>query len=95
MGSFLEDGKCELELEVWKHPKRNSLIDYKFMIESTANYDNTKVQALVYLIIYGETTKTAKIKLSDGKFEKNCLDKYQISAPAVGKVFYKSLLTLW
>ncbi len=26
LGSFLEDGKCELDLKVWKHPERNNHI---------------------------------------------------------------------
>ncbi|RNA02031.1 lipoxygenase homology domain-containing 1-like [Brachionus plicatilis] len=85
LGEYFEDGKCELDLEVWKHPERHSHIDYEILSE-TGPDQNKEAKGKVYLIIYGDICRTGKIELNDGSFENSLMDNYEFSAPDVGKI---------
>ena len=85
MGAFLEDGKCELDLEVWKHPERMAHTDYEVIMQASADNDK-ETDGKVQIVIYGEQAKTGKIELNDGGSENSAMDSYEFKAPDVGKV---------
>jgi hypothetical protein len=88
LGEYVEDGKCELELEVWKHPEHVNLIEYEILCENgdeTEKYSGCRS----YVVIYGSNGRTCKVELNDGNYDFGSIDTFEFYAPDIGKVNYK------
>lgn len=85
LGEYVEDGRCELNLEVWKHPERPHHIQYEVISQTGADNDKES-KGQVYLVMHGSSGRTGKIELNDGNFENSTIDNYEFNAPDIGKV---------
>ena len=96
LGTYFEDGKIEIDLEVWKHPERQPHIEYEIITE-TGTENNKEAKGKVFLIIHGNNgLRTGKIELNDGNFENSEIDNYVFTAPNTGKVKTKNgIITIY
>jgi hypothetical protein len=85
IGLFSEDGKCELSLDVWKHPERKALIEYNISIETNQEVSKES-RGRVYVIFHGEKIHTGKLLLSEVSNEHKMIESHEIKAIDVGKV---------
>lgn len=86
LGEYIEDGRCDIDLEAWKHPELLTNIEYEVSLQFDIDQTYEELGTL-YIRIHGNHGKTAKIKLIDEDFlDTKDTETYEFIAPDCQKI---------